>query len=376
MTTLYILAILLSIQGILGAIYDNGHEPLYLPELPAKSKICEYDAFHASTAYGSKVFLFPWETADQRGSWLRNRGYCAAHCAEMVTIHSQAENQFFLDFMRSTVFDDSGLNAANVAIWLGAQIENKTFNGWTNGEINDYNNPKSTEYNEDGLTCLTAAWSIDNNYWYNYFCDWNNYFVACQRGSFCAPNIAPACYNDNDLIILLDSSGSIGSTNYDTAKEFVNELAKAYKAQSASRVAFYIFSNTVAEVFGLTNTLSASAMSSAILGATYLNSNTATAAGIDAAVAEFIAYPRSVPLNLVVITDGLSNNSTATAEAAENASDNGIVTYSVGVGSSVNQQELLDIANSDSTHVFNAASFDDLVNLLDPISRTVCSNVS
>lgn len=187
---------------------------------------------------------------------------------------------------------------------------------------------------------------------------------------------APVCYNNNDLVILLDSSGSIGSKNYATAKEFVNELAKAYAAQSASRVAVYLFSNTVVKVFGLTNTLSADAMSSAILGATYINSNTDTASGIDEAVAEFLAYPRAVPLNLVVITDGLSNDPTATALAAEDAISNGIRTYSVGVGASVDQQELLDIADGNSSHVFNAATFDGLVNVLDPISRTICSNSS
>lgn len=124
----------------------------------------------------------------------------------------------------------------------------------------------------------------------------------------------PACYNTNDLIILLDSSGSIGSGNYETAKKFVDDLARVYTAQTSSRVGFIIFSTSVSTIFTLTNTLDSPTMTSTILGTTYMSSFTNTDLGIDAAVAQFASYPPSNPLtprNLVVITDGLSNNPTA-----------------------------------------------------------------
>lgn len=91
---------------------------------------------------------------------------------------------FFLDFLRSSVYDATGANrVGGAAIWLGAQVNNKTFSGWSNGEMNDYNNPHSSEYNEDGLTCLCAAAGITDNYWYNYYCDMDYYLIACQRPS-------------------------------------------------------------------------------------------------------------------------------------------------------------------------------------------------
>lgn len=146
-------------------------------------KVCEYDAFVASTAYNEKVFLFPWETINRRGNWLKASGYCAANCAELVTIHSEEENKFFLNFMRDVGFDGKGMDGDKVAIWLGAQVNNKTLKYWSNGESVDYDNKGTGEYNEDGLTCLSAAYKITNDYWYNYFCDYNYNFFACQRSA-------------------------------------------------------------------------------------------------------------------------------------------------------------------------------------------------
>jgi len=178
-----ILAFFYQINVITGDTYDNGYLPKIIPVLPAVSKVCNYDAFVASTKFNNKVFLFPWETDNQRGNWLKAWGYCAAHCAEMVTIHSEEENKFFLDFMRNVGFDDKGENGNKVSIWLGAQVHNKTFTNWSNGEKGDFNPAAIGEYNEDGLTCLTAAFKITNDFWYNYFCDRNSNFIACQRSA-------------------------------------------------------------------------------------------------------------------------------------------------------------------------------------------------
>lgn len=114
-------------------------------------------------------------------------------------------------------------------------------------------------------------------------------------------------------------------------------------------------------------------MSTTILGATYLNSTTYTHLAINDAVDEFNTYSRvGIPFNMVVITDGESTNQTATLIAAGNAISLGIQTFSVGVGRFVNQNELKQIADNKLDHVFNAANFDDLVNLLNPLSLAIC----
>lgn len=180
------------------------------------------------------------------------------------------------------------------------------------------------------------------------------------------------CYNTNDLVIVLDGSGSIGNSNFETAKRFVDKLAAAYNVQSSSRVSFITYSDTANSIISLTNTLTPDAMSSIILSAPYRASVTYTDLGIDAAVREFTLYPRTVPRNMVVLTDGISTDPAATLVPADTAINMGIRTFQVGIGNGVNQSELLNIANGNQNRVFNANTFDDLVKLLNPLSRALC----
>lgn len=180
------------------------------------------------------------------------------------------------------------------------------------------------------------------------------------------------CYNTNDLVIVLDGSGSIGSSNFETAKRFVDKLAAAYNVQDGSRVAFITYSFTASTVFALSNTLTAAAMSSTILNAPYEASITNTHLGIDAAIKQFLP-PRTVPWNMVVLTDGVSTDPSATSTSVATAHSLGIRSFSVGIGSGVDHQELLDIAGGNSNRVFTAKNFDDLINLLNPLSRALCA---
>lgn len=142
--------------------------------MPQANQLCEYDAFIASTPYNDKVFLHPWKKTERNADWYEARGYCAKHCAELVTIQSSEENDHFLNFMRSINLND--------AVWLGAEIEDKAeFSVWSNGEKATYWNKASGEYNEIGRTCLNAAYATSQNLWYNYYCTYPSYLVACQR---------------------------------------------------------------------------------------------------------------------------------------------------------------------------------------------------
>lgn len=143
--------------------------------MPQVNNFCEYDAFISSTEYNGKVFLHPWKKSERTADWFEARGYCAKHCAELVTIQSAAENTHFLNFMRSINLYD--------AVWLGAEIDNPltNFTTWSNGENATYLSKAPGEYNESGHTCINAAYVTSQNLWYNYYCTYTNYLVACQR---------------------------------------------------------------------------------------------------------------------------------------------------------------------------------------------------
>lgn len=186
------------------------------------------------------------------------------------------------------------------------------------------------------------------------------------------------CEYENDVIVVIDSSGSIGIDNYKKEKVFGYDLSRMYENRDASRFGFTIFSQSTQIVVPLDNTMSNQEVYARILNATYMGYTTNTDLGIISATNELTSSTRPVTKNLVVITDGLSNNPEWTKAAADTAIGEGIRTFAVGVGPQVqtNQQmrtELLDIAGGNQNNVFTADTFDDLTAILNPVGQAVCN---
>ncbi len=160
---------------LLAVIFQfNGIMSQSLSVAPKQKQFCDYDAFSSSQPYNGKVFLHPWKKVERQADWWEARGYCAAHCAELVTINSAEENAFFLDFMRNV--------GITQGVWIGAEVTNKVeFDNWSNGSPAPYHNKAVGEYDQDGYSCINAAYIVSQNFWYNYLCDYTGYFVACQR---------------------------------------------------------------------------------------------------------------------------------------------------------------------------------------------------
>ncbi|CAL8071055.1 unnamed protein product [Orchesella dallaii] len=184
---------------------------------------------------------------------------------------------------------------------------------------------------------------------------------------------AEPCYSDNDLVIVVDSSGSIGQVNYMGALEFAAKLATAWIDNPNNRISVVIYSSSVQSVIGLGESVTVSQLRDRVYNAPYLNGGTASDLGINKAVSEFQSNSRAVPKNMVFLTDGVSNSASATLAAAQAAQSAGIRGFSVGITTNINQQELLAIAGNNADHVFNTDGFEDLLKLLQPVSRRVCA---
>ena len=81
----------------------------------------------------------------------------------------------------------------------------------------------------------------------------------------------------------------------------------------------------------------------------------------------------------VLLTDGESNRDTQwTATEARAAKANGIILFVVGVGQSLNMQEIRDIASDpDIDHVFIARDFDQLRDIIaEPLHEQICKMTS
>lgn len=156
---------------------------------PVTKENCCEDPFISSEPYGEKQFLHPWKTDERKGDWYHNRAYCAEHCAEMVTIDSNQENEFFHGFMRSVGMKHPGA-------WLGAQIKQKQKPyTWYNGKPLAYSVPAPGEYNEEGLTCLDVGWENARTWWRNWYCTGDvsdRHLIACQR--IISKNTSEFCY--------------------------------------------------------------------------------------------------------------------------------------------------------------------------------------
>ena len=80
----------------------------------------------------------------------------------------------------------------------------------------------------------------------------------------------------------------------------------------------------------------------------------------------------SAPNILVVVTDGQSNDQTATLQQATELHNLGVNVLAVGVGDSVDQTELAGIASS-AQDIYTVSNFDALTTLDAALARTACA---
>ena len=79
-----------------------------------------------------------------------------------------------------------------------------------------------------------------------------------------------------------------------------------------------------------------------------------------------------VPHLVVVITDGLSDAPDLTSQEAQHLHDTGTIVFAVGIGTSVDEDELASIASSEE-YVFQVDSFEALYSIRHLLAITACS---
>jgi hypothetical protein len=164
------------------------------------------------------------------------------------------------------------------------------------------------------------------------------------------------CRGRMDLCIVLDGSGSIGSSDFKKAKEFVANLIGTFSLENVN-VGLIVYSSWVSKIFTLNNNLSMAEIKSAVMDAEYPGSSTNTNDAIIAAVSMHrdAQYRDGVPRVITVYTDGYSDSGVKGGVAK--AIRNNISNFAVGIGSNINENELEEIAYNDSSHVFKLSSY-------------------
>ncbi|XP_033736270.1 collagen alpha-6(VI) chain-like isoform X1 [Pecten maximus] len=194
-----------------------------------------------------------------------------------------------------------------------------------------------------------------------------------------APNIDPKCgKNAADIIFLLDSSGSETRTNFNKQLDFVKNFASQFQIGPGNvQVGVATFSTHVDEQIKLNAFHDQQALMNAISHVSYDGGLTYTDDALKYARQTGFLPSHGGRTNathiVVVMTDGQSYSSGLTKTQATLLKNiPGMKVISIGIGSSVNRNELLEIA-SDSSHMFEVANFNSLSQIGSEITFATCN---
>lgn len=185
-----------------------------------------------------------------------------------------------------------------------------------------------------------------------------------------------------DLVFALDTSGSIGSENFNNARRSIENIVSSLKiGPNNTRVAVIIYSTDVRLLFNLNTYRDNASLIQAIRRIPYTGGLTNTAEAIRVLRSGVLSEALGVrPSNettqiAIILTDGRSNLPNVTREQAEllhNETD--FKVFAVGVGDAVDLNELRYIASS-SAFALQIANFsgDELQGFEDAIKQQTCS---
>ncbi|KAL4229816.1 hypothetical protein ACF0H5_010208 [Mactra antiquata] len=188
-----------------------------------------------------------------------------------------------------------------------------------------------------------------------------------------------ACpYKPTDVVFVLDGSGSEGVDNFRKQLEFVSNITEQFEiGPNQTRVALVTFGTKVHSQFYLNEITDKTDALNRINSTHYPNGETMTHAALNfvnyITLSSYHGGNRNVNKLVVVLTDGRSVEPELTKIAAGFLKNEPLVTVlAVGIGTSVNREELVDIA-SDKHHTFQVESFDLLHTLQTELTDTACN---
>uniref|UniRef100_A0A668S096 VWFA domain-containing protein n=1 Tax=Oreochromis aureus TaxID=47969 RepID=A0A668S096_OREAU len=182
------------------------------------------------------------------------------------------------------------------------------------------------------------------------------------------PSSPDVCPTQVDIAFLLDGSGSVSTSDFQTMTKFVEDLIKSFLSVDA-QFSVSQFSSLPRVHFYFKKFSSSGSLKTEIDGITQLGGSTHTAKAIRHVVNNVFTPQRGsrpdVKKVLIVITDGQSNDRYDLGNAAQLAGNQNIVRFAIGVGNAFIQpeakKELRTIASSPSdNHVFQVQNFNAL----------------
>ncbi|CAH1777003.1 unnamed protein product [Owenia fusiformis] len=166
---------------------------------------------------------------------------------------------------------------------------------------------------------------------------------------------------EGEIVFVLDSSGSVGSSNFNKIKAFVINIVKFLPiASDEVRIGVISYESSVYHIIRLHQYTTQTSLQNAIRSIPYQGGGTATGTAINAGRVELRSGRANTPKLLVVVTDGKASYNSDPIQPSNAARSEGIVMFAVGIGRT-DDAELRAIANDpDQEHMFYVGNFNAL----------------
>jgi Mg-chelatase subunit ChlD len=190
----------------------------------------------------------------------------------------------------------------------------------------------------------------------------------------------PVCSEKVDLVFVLDSSTSVGQSNFDKMKDFLKTFLHSAAIDSGDvRVGILSYSTTVTIEFHLNQYNSKQELFTAIDDIPWRYGSTNTADALQTMHETMFSALHGDRPNIrniaIVITDGVSNiNQPRTQTEAKNGKEKNIHIYVIGIGLT-EMEEVNGIASFPaSANAFAVKNFDELEGLDEKIFQSICES--
>nr|XP_056713046.1 collagen alpha-6(VI) chain [Euleptes europaea] len=181
-----------------------------------------------------------------------------------------------------------------------------------------------------------------------------------------------------DVVFVIDSSGSIGDTNYDLMKDFmVGVVNKSDVGSDRVQFGALKYSDDPKKLFYLNAYNTKSAIISAIQSDTLLGGSTYTAKALRYSESFFTEahgsrHRRNVPQVVIVITDGESHDAAELDEVSKRLRAHGIGIYAIGI-KEAKTDELQTMAGPNQPYYY-VDQFEGLQNISTTLSDELCDD--
>ncbi|WAR09886.1 COMA1-like protein [Mya arenaria] len=186
-----------------------------------------------------------------------------------------------------------------------------------------------------------------------------------------------------DLLIILDSSGSIGPSDFDNAKTQLSRLVGMFCptpdpfAGDHQRAALLVFDHGVNEIFDFDDMHDTNEVQAKIRSVFYHGGGSRTDLALEYARTHMLTatkgmrFRADVKQEILLITDGISSVPAETLKEAYQLQQYAkVYALAIGVRTPAGQNEITNCVSSPpNRHIFSIPGFDDLKTLVDEIQR-------